>query len=89
VAYTLEFRGIGLADALAYCWEALGSKAAIGADAAQVLADAALGDLRLIERDLSAAVRIANSKRVDRITPDIAQAAVKAGLRPAPGRGRS
>lgn len=88
VSGVVEFLPLSPTDTLAYCWTALGgNKSAIGADAAKELADAAGGDLRLIERDLRAAARIANAKGSPRITAEIAQAAVKAGLRPGPGKG--
>jgi len=76
---TLQFGDADAADVITLARE--GADARVAPEAAAVFASAAHGDLRVIKRDLGHALRVASAKKLDEITPEIAQAACRAGLK--------
>jgi DNA transposition AAA+ family ATPase len=81
---TLEFEPLTRADIISYAREAGGLR--LNAPVADLFHQASGGDFRLVKRDLGAALRIAAGRKADKIDEKIANAAIKAGLRPGPKR---
>jgi len=75
----LEFLPISKPDIITYFREASGLS--IDSEVADVFHTASGGDFRIVRRSLIALAQIANAKQTDQITVDMAQVAVKTGLR--------
>ena len=76
---SLEFLPISKPDIIAYVREASGLS--VDNQVADVFHNASGGDFRIVRRGLLALAQIANAKQTDQITVDMAQVAVKTGLR--------
>ena len=76
---SLEFLPISKPDIVTYIAASAGL--AIDSQAAGVFHDASGGDFRIVRRGLLALIQIANAKQTNQITVDMAQVAVKTGLR--------
>ena len=75
----LEFLPISKPDIVAYIRSAAGLSVDKGVTG--VFYEASGGDFRIVRRGLLALIQIANAKQTDQITVDMAQVAVKTGLR--------
>lgn len=75
----LEFLPISKPDIIAYVREASGLS--VDNQVADVFHAASGGDFRIVRRGLLALAQIANAKQTDQITVDMAQVAVKTGLK--------
>ena len=75
----MEFAPIGVADIIGYAKEA--AALSLSPDTAGVFHAASGGDFRLVKRDLLSLMQIAAGKGSDDITVDMAQMAVKSGVR--------
>ena len=73
----LEFQPLSPADIMLFSKAV--ADAPLSAAAAAIFHQASGGDLRIIKRDLSSALRLAHAKHANEISPEIAAAAVKAG----------
>jgi len=76
---SLEFLPISKPDIITYITASSGL--AIDSQVAGVFHDASGGDFRIVRRGLLALTQIANAKQTNQITVDMAQVAVKTGLR--------
>lgn len=76
---SLEFLPISKPDIIAYVREASGLS--VDNQVADVFHNASGGDFRIVRRGLLSLAQIANAKQTDQITVDMAQVAVKTGLR--------
>lgn len=76
---SLEFLPISKPDIVAYIREASGLS--IDNRVADAFHNASGGDFRIVRRGLLALAQIANAKQTDQITVDMAQVAVKTGLK--------
>ncbi|MBW2606109.1 MAG: ATP-binding protein [Deltaproteobacteria bacterium] len=76
---SLEFLPISKPDIVAYIREASGLS--VDSQVAGVFHAASGGDFRIVRRGLLSLAQIANAKQTDQITVDMAQVAVKTGLR--------
>jgi len=74
-----QFHPLTVTDITGYARDAAGVK--LESEPAGIFHEASGGDFRIVKRDFSTAVRMANAKRLGEITADIAKAAVKAGVR--------
>jgi len=79
-AESYQFQPLSPADIITYARQAGG--VGLPGEAAKVFHQASGGDLRIIKRDLGAALRMASSKAGGKVDEKIAKAAVRAGLRP-------
>ena len=75
----LEFLPISKPDIIAYIREASGL--AVDNQVAEIFHNASGGDFRIVRRGLLSLAQIADAKQTGQITPDMAQVAVKTGLK--------
>lgn len=78
----LHFQPLELVDVITFA--KLAGEVTLPADAANVIHKSSGGDFRLIKRDLRTLFDLANSKRTDNLTADLARSAAEANLK---GRG--
>jgi len=77
--YKLEFEPIDTSDIIRYCFESTGLR--LTSPVAAILGASSEGDFRLARRDLLALIQIANANQSTEITEEMAEIAVKTGLR--------
>jgi len=75
----IEFQPISKSDIISYFFQA--AELSINGEVTDIFYGAAQGDFRIVKRGLLSLIQIANAKQTRNISPEMAQIAVKTGLK--------